>query len=657
MGVGVSNGVEGILHALNRVIAKHDLPPDTVLLLIDFENAFNKVDRQHVIDQVWTHFPQIAGWVQYTYGTAASLFTGRDVLKASAGVQQGDPLGPLLFALVLQPLLNKLKETCGVELTSFLDDLTIVSSADTARECLDILILEGPTYGLTVSLAKTTVWWPQPTGCSTQQAPPGSQIGYDLFPTIIRSSANGVKLLGGAVSLTDSFFEEVAAERVRKAIESIDTMMELDDPQLCLMLLRACEGMKKLNYCWRTIEPRILRGLGAVMDSSTVNALRRICVADGPGFGDFQAMLASLPVTQCGGLGISLASDTSKFAYIASNLSSLEMQQKIFSSLPLVPTEVVSSLLESFEANASMDAVQSSDLQNQVKLPHKLQNYMARIYYAKKRQDLFQHNYLTDMPEDLRNRTHAVLQSVLEPIASQWLFALPNAGLSQHMNSNEFRAVISIRLLIPLFDKSYTCRAKGCKDCVMDKFGYHALSCRGAGNLCKARHDIVRDALYDIALQGNFNPVKDAPVQCMGLDTSSLRGSHLFRPADLLIRGNDFDRDCVDVTVSSPISKDMCLPEHFIVGASALQAEDAKCRKHLLPCEEKGYGFHPFALDIFGVIGPQSTDLLKRLCHSYQAAKGISKPLAFSICFRRISFSVQLGVARQLLPLLIFLPD
>ena len=656
MGVGISNGVEGILHALNYVIKKHDLPPDTVLLLVDFENAFNKVDRQYVIDQAWEHFPQIAAWVQYTYGTAASLFAGKDILKASAGIQQGDPLGPLLFALVLQLLLKKLKEL-GVDLTSFLDDLTIVAPAAKARECLDILITEGPSYGLTVSLTKTVVWWPRPVVGSTLQAPAGSQIGYDLFPTIVRSSADGVKLLGGAVSLTDSFFEIVAAERVRKAIESIEIMMELDDPQLCLMLLRACEGMKKLNYCWRTIDPRILRGLAAVMDNATINALRRICVADGPGFGDFQAMLASLPVTDCGGLGVSLASDISKFAYVASNLSSLAIQQTMFPSLPPAPTEVVSSLLDSFQADTSLDAVQSADLQNQVKLPHnKLQNYMAKLYYGKKRRDLLQHTYLTDMHEDLRNRTNAVLQSVLEPIASQWLFALPNAGLSQYMNSNEFRAAISIRLLIPLFAYSFDCRAKGCKECVMDKFGYHALSCRGAGNLCKARHDLVRDALFDISLQGNFNPVKDAPVQCMGLDTSTLRG-HLYRPADLLIRGNDFDRDCIDVTVSSPISKDMCLPANFVAGLSARQAEDGKFRKHLEACEQANYGFYPFAMDVFGVVGPQSTDLIKRFCHSYQAAKGLSKSLAYLICLRRISFSVQLGVARQLVPLLSSFPD
>ena len=97
----------------------------------------------------------------------------------------------------------------------------------------------------------------------------------------------------------------------------------------------------------------------------------------------------------------------------------------------------------------------------------------------------------------------------------------------------------------------------------------------------------------------------------------------------------------------------MCSPDNFVVGETTVQAEDAKCRKHLLPCEDHGYGFQPFAMDVFGVVGPQSTDLLKRFCHSYQAAKGISKSLAYSICFRRVSFSVQLGVARQLLPLVI----
>jgi hypothetical protein len=70
-----------------------------------------------------------------TYGCAASLFIGKGIIKSSIGVQQGDPLGPLLFAVALQPLLMKIKDL-GVDVAAYLDDFTICcESPEIAMRC------------------------------------------------------------------------------------------------------------------------------------------------------------------------------------------------------------------------------------------------------------------------------------------------------------------------------------------------------------------------------------------------------------------------------------------------------------------------------------------------------------------------------------------
>jgi len=54
----------------------------------------------HPFLTVWVSedFPEIAPWVHWCYSQPAELlFRNRHIL-ASAGVQQGDPLGPLLFS-------------------------------------------------------------------------------------------------------------------------------------------------------------------------------------------------------------------------------------------------------------------------------------------------------------------------------------------------------------------------------------------------------------------------------------------------------------------------------------------------------------------------------------------------------------------------------
>ena len=55
-------------------------------------------------------------------------------MESERGVQQGDPIGPLLFALALQPLLIQLQESKseqGIELAySYLDDLSMAGEQE-----------------------------------------------------------------------------------------------------------------------------------------------------------------------------------------------------------------------------------------------------------------------------------------------------------------------------------------------------------------------------------------------------------------------------------------------------------------------------------------------------------------------------------------------
>jgi hypothetical protein len=259
---------------------------------------------------------------------------------------------------------------------------------------------------------------------------------------------------------------------------------------------------------------------------------------------------------------------------------------------------------------------------------------MAQIFYDNKKQKIQSHAYIVSKPIEVQICFRAVLSSITQPVASAWLLALPNAGMLQQMSAPEFQVAISYRLLIPQFPADQSCQCTGCKK-KLDIYGYHTFN---HGHLF-ARHQIVRDALHYLAGKAGFHPRRDAQVYCLGMSGTKLR------PADILMSGDDYAEDCIDVTVVSPIPS--TITSEIKIGNKVEASELAKYRKHELACENAAYGFKAFAVDVFGVIAKRSLHLLHRIRNSMVRSSGYPDWLATAVCYRRISIAVQIAVARR----------
>ena len=100
------------MHAASLLIEKHGHNKKKEGFKADFFNAFNLADREEMFEQVQEKAPGLCHWVNFCYENFAYLFSEDSFFLSCTGVQQGDPLGPLLFALVLHSIIFKIKEEC-----------------------------------------------------------------------------------------------------------------------------------------------------------------------------------------------------------------------------------------------------------------------------------------------------------------------------------------------------------------------------------------------------------------------------------------------------------------------------------------------------------------------------------------------------------------
>ena len=180
-GVAVPSGGERIIHRMRAALAQHDGDPDWVTLKVDLRNAFNAVSRARALELVHEHCPDMYAWVAWCYQEHTHLVFHDDVIMSAEGVQQGDPLGPLIFSLVVHELVLLIQGECPeLDLHAwYLDDGVIAGPSAVVRRALSIIAQHGPERGLHLNLGKCEL-----ISC------PGNAAPLDIFPEDIPARWN-----------------------------------------------------------------------------------------------------------------------------------------------------------------------------------------------------------------------------------------------------------------------------------------------------------------------------------------------------------------------------------------------------------------------------------------------------------------------------------
>ena len=158
VGVQTKFGCESGVQATQQWTHSFRNDPDRVLVLIDLSNAFNCVSRGAVLSAVRTHFPWLAPWADTCYRHDSNLLVGRSLISSQRGVQQGDLLGPSLFALALYPCATAAARASASRFPGdldyhsfFLDDGVTAGRSPAVQQTLTVLVERLLDIGLTLA--------------------------------------------------------------------------------------------------------------------------------------------------------------------------------------------------------------------------------------------------------------------------------------------------------------------------------------------------------------------------------------------------------------------------------------------------------------------------------------------------------------------------
>ncbi|KAL5717786.1 hypothetical protein ACHQM5_010751 [Ranunculus cassubicifolius] len=446
-----------------------------------------------------------------------------------------------------------------------------------------------------------------------------------MFPVDIARPLSGVKLLGGAVSHDLNFCKDMAMRRVMKTTELMCAIRKLRDPQCEMLLLRACSGVSKLYYAFRTSAPIVFSDASKVFDTALRESVESIVTDGRAGFGAWQWRQATMPIKH-GGLGLYTAADTLKFAYTASRLQSMPLQNQILNNSGIFEFGfALDSALQAFKA-----VIGSNVFDYDVVTPApQLMKAMAGLCYNKIDKDIAS-------VYSLSTRELALWSNLKLPHVQDWLLVIPVNGLNQTMEPRAYRSVLQYRMGIEIFRGVDKCPS--CDRVILDKWGDHALMCASDYGI-KHRHNHVRDTLYDLCFIAGISSKKEA-----GIGLVDGKGGEL-RPADVLLYNWEDGRStCIDVTVTAPFCS--IGTDNFVAGEACTVASQKKKKKYVTACEGLGYNFVSFAVSTIGDMDSEATQLLTRIHRFLASCEGGSR-LAMHV-FSRIAFAVQRGCGAQL---------
>jgi hypothetical protein len=607
-------GTEKIIHQVRHDWMSNLMVDDYVGVKIDFVNAFNEANRSIMVQEMVEQFPELAGYIYWSKGSfdnaqKPTIYFGKHKIYSTQGGQQGAPLTVLEFSLLLARFHNHLiisiPELKDLKKWWFVDDGYFAGPANIMLKLVEVIIRDGPEFGLKMNLAKSQIVWPS-----------NSRYLEDSFPTeMSKYDDENFDLLGAPIGNEDHCNKFISS-KILKYDRLLNCLSVIEDSHVAYVLLKLCHSFCKVIYYMRTVPSNlIMKSLVEFNNRIRKTTEKMLSISINDDCWDH----ISLSIFN-GGLGIRNPVNHCYTAYLASrkaNFPVIENDQFINNII----TEVNSKYNLNLKWDDECDNILSqSDLSKQIDNLEKVKVY-----------------------EKLDDSVKIAFNSYTQMFASSWLHARPIKVNNLYLNDAEFRVAILQRLGIPLFPISSDC--PNC-DKSLDPFGYHALTCKRSGEKVR-RHNSIRDIIHNQARNSQLNPLIEKPHLIIGSKE---------RPADIFIPDASNEDYWIDVAITDPRQpayfKKSLSNKNAAIDAYA-QKKHEKYDHHVLKWNNDQINrkakFIPVIADSFGAWSKDSIDVFDLILKRAPERNEISYSIRKNFLYSKLSISIQRNNARSIL--------
>ena len=653
VGVATKAGCEAIIHAVRDMTETLGDKPAYALLQIDLKNAFNLVSRRAFLHEVSKAFPELLPWVDLCYGGSshAHLWTSAFMLSSATGVQQGDPLGPFLFAIALKPIIDRMRALIptwqneadrhqpGSEserdclLAFYMDDGVIVGRHFVLLRALDFLrSREVRQKGFYLG-HKCSVWWP---------SAPDHDMRARYDHDVAQSFNEGTLLLRAPIGSLQ-YMVSTTREMVRERADSIRTLSDVPDAHVAFSMLRACFGTSLMNYALRCVP--LLGALPGARDFDILTADVLRSLASGP-IPDAVMREFRLPAklsssaTPHFGLGLTSATQVASAAYLASlsctqatasklvytgSLRALRNQPYALTALArlqtLAGTHATIPDIERFEGSAG---------------PPPTQRELTALIHAGAQTRVSAGDA----------RTQTLRESLALPGAKDWLQCRPCPAAGTHIPDRHFRAWLAYYARAPLRNERVsTCPRPKCKE-PNDRFGDHALVCKHSASASYSPH-VRRHDQFVRTLARELRRATRAP-HIEPRDAYERTGT---RP-DIAAINDRGGIDAIDVQILTTVLTSMHYAAnggHRPVASRMRSHADFKRTHHATYAQARGAKVVPILLCTTGGWLPESHRYAERIARDIALHNGEPLSVVKAITFQRFAARIITSSAQSLL--------
>ena len=557
---GIPSGIEATVHAVKDIF--DDEGTDAVIL-VDADNAFNRLNRNMALRNIGFSCPSIACYLHNTYSSDSKLYTQNgSFISSREGTTQGDNCASLFYSISTKPLINKLKVSSIAKQVWYADDASAAGKLHDLSEWWVKLNELGPAYG----------YFPKPSKTIVVLKDPGKlEEATGIFgPLGLTVTVDGERHLGAAVG-SAVFRNRYVSEKVNLWVQDVERLADvaIEEPQAAYTAF-----VKSIAHRWTFLQ-RTIQGVAQLFQPLEDAIRNRLLTAlVGHQLSDLERSMVALPV-KLGGLGISNPVLVADCEYQSS--------RSISSSL----TNLIVNQVDSF---SDLDLVSVVQVKKGV---------------VKQKEERLQQEY-NQIQEQLPALQKRALEFAQEKGASSWLSCIPVQTAGYTLNKDEFRDSVSLRYGWKL--KSIPKHCACGKNSDVD----HLLSCSKGGYSC-LRHNALRDTFASLLSIFCKDVVVEPPLIPTELELTRGTVSSDAARLDIAARGiwSPFDKTLIDVRVTHPNALSQQSQSLKSIFQSHEREKKRKYLERVLQVEKAS--FIPVVLSTTGACAPEANRLMKRM--------------------------------------------